>query len=179
MRKIMKRALALLLAASTLLALLLLVSCGTKGEVEGFLTSDNYTFKAGKLTIKVDKSTVYYSDGNVEKYLFLDKSVGRYFYAEIGKDKKIVKEKLDSEKYIIYHGEILTIVSSTTTLLTGFLQVADTLEEVDGVYTVGDYTVKSADGVITLAMGKNTAEISSVGSTTVEVPENVMKASAK
>ena len=181
MIKMMKCAVALVLAVSTLLTLVLLVSCGdTTGAIEDFLTSDNYTFKAGALTVKVDSSTVYYNDGVTTKYLFLDKTSGRYFYCEIGADGTINKEALlSSEKYILYYGQLVSTVASTTKILTGFLQTASMLEEVDGAYTVGNYTVKESDGVITCITGSSVAEVSSVGSTTVEVPKSVLSADEK
>lgn len=179
MRKTMKSALALLLVASTLLALLMFASCGITSDIEGFLTSDNYTFKAGKMTIMVDKSTVYYTDGNVEKYLYLSKAEGRYYYCEAGKGKKVVKEAIDSEEYIVYHNQLLTNVSYVSQHLTAFLQVAESIEASDGVYTVGSYSIKSVDGVITCTVGKSTAEITAVGSTVVEIPEAVLNAVGK
>lgn len=179
MKTIIKRALALVLAVSTLLALVLLVSCGTKGAIEDFLTSDNYTFKAGKLTVKVDGATVYVNnDGNV-KYLYYSKSEQRYFYCEVSKDGIINKESIDSEEYLIYHGQLVSTVANTSTLLTGFLQIADMLEDVDGVYTVDNYTVKAVDGVITCTVGESKATVSNVGSTKITIPNNVTKAEAR
>ncbi len=179
MKMIFKRALALVLVASTLLALALLVSCGgTTGAVEEFLTSDNYTFKAGKLTVMADGSTIYFNNGSVEKYLYFSREERRYFYCEINKDKKVSKEDIDSEEYIVYHGEMVSTVAQTSKILTGFLQASHMVEEVDGTYTVGTYTVKEADGVITCTMDKSKAEISDVGSTKIEIPTKVLEAIA-
>ena len=63
--------------------------------------------------------------------------------------------------------------------LTAFLQVAESIEDVDGVYTIGSYSIKSADGVITCTVGKSVAEITAVGSTVVEIPEAVLNAVGK
>jgi len=179
MKTIFKRFLALVLTASTLLALILLVSCGTTGAIEEFLTSDNYTFKAGKLEVMADGSTVYSNDGIVEKYLYYSRDAKRYFYCEIGKDKKIKKESIDSEEYIMYHGEMVSTVAQTAKLLSGFLQTSHMVDEVEGAYTIGDYTVKEADGVITCITGAVRADISKVGSTIIEIPTKVLDAKAK
>ena len=179
MKTIIKRAIALVLAASTLFALVLLVSCGTKGAVESFLTSDNYTFKAGKLTVMVDGATVYVNNDGDVKYLYYSKADKRYFYCEVSKDGIIDKESIDSEEYLIYHGQMVSTVANTSTLLTSFLQVSDMLEEVDGVYTIDNYTVKEADGVITCTVGESTATISNVGSTEITIPDKVNKATVR
>lgn len=179
MKMIIKRALALVLVVVTLLSLALLVSCGgTTGAVEDFLTSDNYTFKAGKTKIMADGSTIYFDDGNVERYLYFSREERRYFYCEIGKDKKINKEAIDSEEYIVYHGQMVSVVAQTSKILSGFLQASHLVEEVDGAYTIGTYTVKEADGVITCTMGKSRAEITDVGSTKIEIPAKVLEAVA-
>ena len=179
MKTIIKRVSALILVASTLLALVLLASCGTTGAIKDFLTSDNYTFRAGKHTVKVDGATVYVNTDGAEAYLYYSKSDKRYFYCTISKDGFIDKESIDSEEYIIYHGQMVSTVASTSSLLTGFLQIADMLEDVEGVYTVDDYTVKAVDGVVTCSIGESKAEITNVGSTKIAIPEKVMKATAR
>ena len=180
MRTIMKRITALVLAIGTLMALVMLVSCGgTKDAVEEFLTSDSYTFKAGKQTVKVDKSSVYYNNGVVESYLYYNKGDRRYYYCEINKEKEIDKQSIDSEEYIIYHDKMVAIVGQTSKLLSGFLQSSHMLEEVEGTYTVDNYTIKEAEGVITCTVGASTAKISDVGTTRIDIPDKVLDAIAR
>ena len=175
MKKTIKRALALILAMSTLAILLVLASCGTGGAIEGFLTSDNYSFKSGKLVVKKDDATVYYTNGAVEKYLYYDKENKSYYYSEVSASGTVVKLKIDSEKYIDYHEEMVSNVAEATKLLTGFLQISDKLvANESGDYAVKEYKIVETDGIITCSKGTVSMVISEVGSTAITIPAKVL-----
>ncbi len=175
MKKILNRGAALVLLLSTLVALVALSACGTTGSIEGFLTSENYTFKSGKLEVKKDDATLYFTNGSVSKYLYYDKEAKAYFYSEVGPKGQVSKIRIDSEKYIDYHEIMTSEVAVLSKLLTGFLQVSDKLvADENGAYSVQDYKIADANGVITCTKGKNVAEISDIGSTAVEIPEKVL-----
>ena len=93
-----------------------------------------------------------------------------------------ISNEMDTKTKFMFkgkHGQMVSTVASTSSLLTGFLQIADMLEDVEGFYTVDDYTVKAVDGVITCSIGESKAEITNVGSTKIAIPEKVMKATAR
>ena len=181
MKGTIKRALSLVLLASTLLALLMLSSCGgTKGAIEDFLTSDNYTVQMGDITVKADGATIYVDNKVTSTYLYYSKEEKSYFYCEQILDGIINKKALDSEEYIVYHGQLVSGVANATERLTAFLQIADMLEPVEGVYTVENYTVSEKEGTITCEIDKvNSIIITNVGSTVIEIPEAVNSAIAK
>ena len=174
MKKTLKRVLSLVLVASTLFVLVALTACGVTASIDSFLTSENYTFKSGKLEVKKDDATLYYTNGSVEKYLYYDKEAKIYLYCEVAANGQVSKTRIDSEKYIDYH-EIMTLeVAQMSKLLTAFLQISDKLvADESGAYAVQDYKISDIDGIITCTKGKTSAIISEVGSTSVEIPEKV------
>lgn len=175
MKKNIKRAMALILVVSTFLALLALTSCGgVPGKIEGFLSSDSYTYKTGKFVVKKDDTSVYYTNGSVEKYLYYDKEAKNYYYGEISPEGKATKTVIDSEKYIDYHENMVSAVAEISKFFTGFLQVSDMLTaDESGGYSFEGYKVMEADGVITCTKEKTTMTVSEVGSTSVEIPEKI------
>ena len=181
MKKTLKSILSLILVASTLLALAVITSCGgTAGTIDSFLTSDNYTFKSGKIVVKVEEASVYFTNGNVEKYLFYNKDDKNYYYSEINPKGDISKKKIDSERYIEYHETLVEPVGEVSKLLTGFLQVSDKLvPDENGTYTVGEYKMTDVEGTLTCTRGKSSMVISAVGSTFVEIPAAVISAKVK
>ena len=171
MKRTIKCVISLILVASTLFALLMLSSCGITGSIESFLTSESYTFKSNDVTVMVEKDKVYANNGDVKKYIYYSREEKSYFYCEIKSTGKVTKRPIDSEQYIVYHGLLVDSVAKTSMDLTSFLQIVNTLEPVDGVYTFGSYKITEKDGVLTITKDKSVITISDIGATTVKLPE--------
>lgn len=189
MKSVFKRITALIFAVIMLSLLIMLASCNAYDSViDSFIKSDNYTVESENYTLMVDGAKVNFTMDDTQMYLYYDKSAKSYYYVTQG-EEGITKLAIDSEQYITYYKEIVSPASNMASKLSAFKHLRDSLEETDGKYVIKEsernsYTVAVADGEITYSVENEgdtndySYKIYNIGSTKVEIPDNVNEAKA-